>query len=173
MNNKLCVEINGKDEFNEYDSDSSTSTYSSNNSYLDDVKPIKIIAKNTNKLQSKVVIGKGLCCNIVALPHFGSKNNKSRRPYRVLLDSGSDGDILFVRRNTPDCVPTKRRISPQKWRTSCGTFKTDKVGKDLEFSFPEYSESRLITISPDIMELPESAQPPAYDLILGVQTKEQ
>ena len=62
VNNKLCVEINGKDE---YESDSSTSTYSSNISYLDDVKPIKIIAKNTNKLQSKVVIGKGLCCSIV------------------------------------------------------------------------------------------------------------
>jgi hypothetical protein len=67
-------------------------------------------------------------------------------------------------------VPTKSRISPQKWRTSCGTFETTKVGRDLEFSFPEFSDSRTISISPDILELPRSGRPPAYDLILGCQT---
>ena len=106
MNNDNVVNLNGKDVLASYDSDSTTSSHSSSISYIDDVKPIKIVANNTNKLQDKVVVGNGIVCSIVALPHFGSKDNKARRrPYRVLLDSGSDGDILFVRRNTPDCVP--------------------------------------------------------------------
>ena len=88
----------------------------------------------------------------------------------MLLDSGSDGDIIFVRKDTNDTVPYKRRYSPQKWRTSNGTFKTTKVGDDLDFCFPEFSESRIVTVKPDIFELEKSADPPAYDMILGIDT---
>ena len=67
-------------------------------------------------------------------------------------------------------MPAKRRLAPQKWRTSCGTFETTKVGDELAFLFPEFSESRMYRVSPDIMELPAHADQPAYDLIIGVKT---
>ena len=67
-------------------------------------------------------------------------------------------------------MPTIFRVAPQKWRTSCGTFETSKVGKDLEFLFPEFSETRTYQVSPDIFELLAHANKPAYDLIIGVKT---
>lgn len=133
--------------------------------------PIKIVARDTHSLTNKVRKGNGACANVVALPLFNQKrNNNYGRPYRVLLDSGSDGDILFVRKDTNDCVPYKKRYSPQKWRTSNGTFVTNKVGDDLDFCFPEFSDSRTVKVKPDIFELEKSADPPAYDMILGIHT---
>ena len=67
-------------------------------------------------------------------------------------------------------MPAKLRMAPQKWRTSCGVFETLKIGKDLEFLFPEFSETRTYRVSPDIFELPASAAEPTYDLIIGVET---
>ena len=46
----------------------------------------------------------------------------------------------------------------------------DKVGDNLEFIFPEFSESRMVTISPDIFELPKTSLQPAFDLIIGIET---
>jgi hypothetical protein len=133
--------------------------------------PIKIVAKESHKLTKKICKGEGVCTSVVALPLFNKKrNSKFGRPYRVLLDSGSDGDIIFVRKDTKDNVPFKKRYSPQKWRTSNGTFVTNKVGDDLDFCFPEFSESRTIKVKPDIFELEKSNDPPAYDMILGLET---
>ena len=70
-------------------------------------------------------------------------------------------------------MPAKLRVAPQKWRTSCGTFETSKVGKDLEFLFPEFSETRTYRVSPDIFELPASADKPTYNLIIGVKTMQK
>ena len=44
------------------------------------------------------------------------------------------------------------------------------MGNNLEFILPEFSESRMVTISPDIHELPKMLLQPAYDLIIGVET---
>ena len=87
-----------------------------------------------------------------------------------MLDSGSDGDLAFVRKGMKKSVPCKKHIAPQRWRTSNGTFVTDKVGHNLEFIFPEFSESRMVTISPDIFELPKTSPQPAFDLIIGIET---
>ena len=90
--------------------------------------------------------------------------------YRVLLDCGSDGDLAFVHKGVKESVPCKKRIAPQKWCTSNGTFVTYKVGNNLEFIFPEFSESRTVTISPDIFELPKMSPQPAFNLIIGIET---
>ena len=45
-----------------------------------------------------------------------------------------------------------------------------KVGDNLDFIFPEFSESRMVTISPDIFKLPKMSPQPAYDLIIGIET---
>ena len=90
--------------------------------------------------------------------------------YHVLLDSRSDGDLAFVREGMKESVPHKNHIAPQRWRTSSGTFVTDKVGDNLEFIFPEFSESRRVTISTYIFELTKTSLQPAYDLIIGIET---
>ena len=53
---------------------------------------------------------------------------------------------------------------------SNGTFVTDKMGDNLDCMFPEFSESKMLSISPDIFELPKMSPQPAYDLIIGVET---
>ena len=57
-----------------------------------------------------------------------------------------------------------------EWHTSNGTFITDKVNNNLEFIFPEFSESRTVTIKQDIFELPKLVLQLVYDLILGEET---
>ena len=69
-----------------------------------------------------------------------------------------------------ESVPSTKCIAPQRWHMSKGTFVMDKVGNNLEFIFPEFSESRMVTISPDIFELPKMSLQPAFDLIIGIET---
>ncbi|MCP4745877.1 MAG: hypothetical protein GY874_06995, partial [Desulfobacteraceae bacterium] len=103
------------------------------------------------------------------------KNSKSKNPkhkfkvLKVLLDSGSDGDLLFVQKGTNCIIPLKKRVLPQKWRTSNGTFMTKNVG-DLKLRFPEFSRSKVASFQPDIVEVPKTAAAPVYDLILGVKS---
>ena len=143
--------------------------------------PIKIVDKQKNDLKSKVVRGNGIRTAIAGIPMITKSNKKSRRKsdtkykqqsakrvWRVLLDSGSDGDLLFVRKGTLE-VPYVRRNAAQKWRTSNGTFETNKVGK-LDLIFPTFSESKIASLRPDIFELAADSAQPAYDLIIGIQT---
>eukprot|EP01082_Thalassiosira_pseudonana_P014259 g13089.t1 g13089 contig7:848278-849423(-) len=90
--------------------------------------------------------------------------------WRLLLDSGSDGDIVFIQKGS-NYVSTKRRISSQRWRTSSGTFHTDKVG-NVDILLPEYSNSKYISVKADVVEYDGARgdQRPTYDLILGVNT---
>jgi hypothetical protein len=54
-----------------------------------------------------------------------------QKTIRVLLDTGSSGDLLFVRKGSQKYIPTMKRAVPQSWGTSNGTFKTNKVGEVL------------------------------------------
>ena len=47
---------------------------------------------------------------------------------RVLLDTGSHGDLLFIRKGSQKYKPTMKRAVPQFWGTSNGTFQTKRVG---------------------------------------------
>ena len=58
---------------------------------------------------------------------------------------------------------------PQSWGTSNGTFQTEKVG-EITLSFVEYSASKSIHLTPDIVEYKAGAQAPLYDLIIGKPT---
>ena len=55
-------------------------------------------------------------------------------------------------------------------KTSDGIFVTTKV-RELEVSFPQYSWSKKILVTPDIVDVPANYNPPAYDLIIGVETQ--
>ena len=135
--------------------------------------PIKIVQNDLQSFKTKVVKGNGIVTTIVAM--FEDKNSKSKsrrhkyKVLKVLLDSGSDGDLLFVQKGTDCIIPLKDRISPQKWRTSNGTFLTRSVG-DLELTFPEFSTSKKASFLPDVVEVPKTAAAPVYDLILGVKS---
>ena len=61
------------------------------------------------------------------------------------------------------------RVIPQSWGTSNGTFVTDKVG-DIEISFVEYSTTKKVQLTPDIVEFKPGHGAPMYDLIMGKDT---
>jgi hypothetical protein len=62
-----------------------------------------------------------------------------------------------------------KRVVPQSWGTSNGTFVTDKVG-DIEISFVEYSANKKVCLQLEIVEYSPGDQAPMYDLIIGKQT---
>jgi hypothetical protein len=61
-----------------------------------------------------------------------------------------------------------KRNVPQSWGTSNDTFQTYKVG-DINISFVEYSASKSVHLTPDIVEYDGGANAPMYDLIIGKQ----
>jgi hypothetical protein len=88
---------------------------------------------------------------------------------RVLLDSGSSGDLLFMKKGSSKCIFFVKRVVSQSWGTSNGTFVTDRVG-DIEIPFVEYSASKKVRLQPDIVEYNPGDQAPMYDLIIGKLT---
>jgi hypothetical protein len=71
-------------------------------------------------------------------PKHGHHRQHSNKHYKqklvwVLLDSGSDGDLVFVDKNKPMLLPSSKRLVPQLWNTSNGRFQT---------KFFEYSNSK-------------------------------
>jgi len=67
---------------------------------------------------------------------LNSKKNGLHRPkklvkqktIRVLLDTGSSGDLLFIKKGSQNYIPAMKRAIAQSWGTSNGTFQTKKVG---------------------------------------------
>jgi len=90
---------------------------------------------------------------------------------RVLLDTGSSGDLLFIKKGSQKYIPTMKRAIAQSWGTSNGTFQMKKVGM-IDISFTEYSASKSVKLTPDIVEYEDKvgAQAPLYNLIIGKQT---
>ncbi len=87
---------------------------------------------------------------------------------RVLLDSGSDGDIWFHRKGATKRFPYTERQVVKSYHTSAGVFRTKGQAK-FEMKFFEFSESKHYTIRPDILEY-DRLERPAFDLIIGVKT---
>ncbi len=92
-----------------------------------------------------------------------------QKTIRVLLNTGSSGDLLFIAKGSQKYIPTLKRAVPQSGGTSNGTFITKKVG-EISLSFVEYSASKSINLVPDIVEYEAGASEPLYDLIIGKQT---
>jgi len=92
-----------------------------------------------------------------------------QKTIRVLLDTGSSGDLLFIRKGSQKNIPTMKRVVPQSGGTSNGTFEMNKVG-EITLSFVEYSLSKSVHLTPDKVEFDAGATTPLYDLIIGKQT---
>jgi hypothetical protein len=54
--------------------------------------------------------------------HHCQHSNKhyKQKLVRILLDSGSDGDLIFVDKGKPMLLPSSKRLVPQSWNTSNG-----------------------------------------------------
>jgi hypothetical protein len=87
---------------------------------------------------------------------------------RVLLDSGYDGDLVFIDKDKPILLPSLKRLVPQSWNTLNGIFQTKRKA-EIELKTFEYSNSKRYLAEPDIVEYDKSNRP-HYELILGVKT---
>jgi hypothetical protein len=124
----------------------------------------KLLKKNSstpNKDPSE-----GRTTTIVAVmrgrPKHGHHHQCSNRHYkqklvRVLFDSGSDGDLVFVDKDKPMLLPSTKSPVPQLWNTSNGRFQT-KQKAEIE-----------LLVAPDIVEY-DKINKPQYDIILGLKT---
>ena len=88
---------------------------------------------------------------------------------RVLLDTGSSGDLLFMEKGSTKCIPVVRRAIPESWVTSNGPCQTNKMG-NVEISFVDYANSKRSHLIPDIVEYARNGAPSLYDQIIGKQT---
>jgi hypothetical protein len=88
---------------------------------------------------------------------------------RVLLDTGSSGDLLFLKKGSNEYIPVVNKAVPESWGTSNSTFRTKKVG-EIRLSFIDYSISKRVHLHLDIVEYPAEGPKPLYDLIIGKQT---
>ncbi len=87
----------------------------------------------------------------------------------VLLDSGLSGNLLSMKKRSSKRITIVKRVVPQLWGNSNGTFITNKVG-NIEISFVKYSASKKVRLQWDIVEYSLWDQAPIYDLIIGAQT---
>jgi hypothetical protein len=99
--------------------------------------------------------------------HRSSKHYKQKL-VQVLLDSGSDGDLVFVDKDKPMLLPSSKRLVKQSWNTLNGMFQTKRKA-EIKLNFFEYSNSKRYLAEPDIVEYDKNNKP-QYDLILGVKT---
>jgi hypothetical protein len=100
--------------------------------------------------------------------HHHQRSNKhyKQKLVRVLLDSGSDGDLVFVDKGKPMLLPSSKRLVPQPWNTLNGMFQTKRKA-EIKLNFFEYSDSKRYLAKPDIIEY-DRKNKPQYDLILGL-----
>ncbi len=61
--------------------------------------------------------------------HQDSNKHYKQKLVQVLLDSGSDGDHVFVDKDKPMLLPSSKRLVPQSWNTSNGMFQTKRTAE--------------------------------------------
>jgi hypothetical protein len=72
--------------------------------------------------------------------HCSNKHYKKKIVW-VLLDSGSDGDLVFVDKDKPMLPSYLKRLVPQLWNTSNGISQTKRQAR-VELNFLDYSDSK-------------------------------
>ncbi len=86
---------------------------------------------NNNSTLTKIDPPEGKTTAIITVmrgePKDGYHQHRSNKHYKqkllwVLLDSGSDGNLVFVNKNKPMLLPFSKRLIPQSWNTSNGMF---------------------------------------------------
>ena len=116
---------------------------------------------------------KGKVTAVVAVAKYGhahhhksSKKAAKEKLIRVLLNSVSDGDLLFHENGKPKHFPYLTSQVPCSWHVSNGVFHTKGRGK-LLIRFFEYSNSTEFLAEPDVYEYDQTMGKPVFDLIIG------
>ena len=129
------------------------------------VVPINIVNNNDHLVESRsihstsrrhVVKGRGIITATLAIPQLRAHNesSKTKKVWKVLFDSGSDGDIAFIRKSEKASIDMHKRLYPQRWKTSNGIFETNKVG-NVQLTLPKFSTSKIMSVMPDIQFIDE------------------
>jgi hypothetical protein len=71
----------------------------------------------------------------------GSNKHYKQKLVQVLLDSGSDGNLVFVDKDKPMLLLSLKRLVPQSWNTSNEMFQIKRKA-EIELNFCEYSDSK-------------------------------
>jgi hypothetical protein len=100
-----------------------------------------------------------------------SNKHCKERMVRVLLDSGSDGDLIFVNKDKPMLLPYSKRLVPQSWNTLNGIFQMWRKAR-VELNFFKYSDSKRLHMEPDVVEYNKDSKPQC-GLILGTVTMKE
>jgi hypothetical protein len=77
---------------------------------------------------------------------------------------------MFHEKGTTKSYPYLIRQIPKSWNTSNGIFHTKGKGS-FQVKIFEYSNSKFMTLQPEIVEF-EASDKPAFDLIIGTNTME-
>jgi hypothetical protein len=94
-----------------------------------------------------------------------SNKHCKQKIVRALLDSGSDGDLIFVNKAKPMLLPYSKRLDPQSWNTLNGIFQMRRKAR-VELNFFENFDCKRYHVEPDVVEYDKNNRP-QYDLILG------
>ena len=122
----------------------------------------------TSNNYKNAVKGNGIAAAAVAVPVFRD-GHKPKRAWCVLLDSGLDGDLIFIKTADVKVRNPIKRTHPLVWGTSNGDFKTTQTG-NVDIKFTEFSRNKIFSVKPDIIVLDKNAPNPDFDMILGVDT---
>jgi hypothetical protein len=87
-----------------------------------------------------------------------SNKNYNQKLVRILLDSGSDGNLVFVKKDKHMLLPFSKWLVPQSWNTLNGMFQTKRKA-GIELNFFEYSNSKRYLVEPDIVKYNKNNQP--------------
>jgi hypothetical protein len=133
---------------------------------------------NNNSILPKKIPLKGKTTSIIAVtrgkPTDGYHHHRSNKHYtqkivRVLLESDSDGNLVFVNKDKPMLLPSSKRLVPQSWNTLNGIFQTKHKARIVLNFFKSFDSKRYL-VEPDIVEYNENNNKPQYDLIPGTKT---
>jgi hypothetical protein len=103
--------------------------------------------------------------------HLRSNKHCKQRIVWVLLNSGSDGDLIFVSKDKLMLIPYLIRLVPQFWNTLNEIFQTWRKAR-VELNFFKYSDRKRFHMEPDVVEYNKDSKP-QYDLILGPETMKE
>ena len=143
----------------------------------------KLLGDLFNSVNPPLTGKEGRVTTVVAQARYKATENPARKNIehstgrrisntviRILLDSGSDGDLLFHAKGTEKRFPYLTRQVPKSWHTSNGSFLTKGRSK-VSLMFFEYSNSKEYLVTPDVVEFDKNKMTkPVFNLILGFKT---
>jgi hypothetical protein len=109
-------------------------------------------------------------------PRDGYHHHRSNKHYKqtlvwVLLDSGSDGDLVFVSKDKPMPFPYSKRLVLKLWNTLNGIFQNKQKAR-VELNFFYYSDSKRYYSEPSVVKCEKNSKPQA-DLILCTEAMKE